>query len=323
MECPKRCPNKTRCNKKTNICQTSTKKVGTPVTRLTRCYAGTKRNKKTGDCENDFIQLCKKHILVPTLDKVLATSWVTNKDCNIFMIGEKHARYTKCTSILEMFKTLMDENAARSRPIQIDLMIEYLHKDLFHDDFPIVNTDAQLNFVRNYFDKCIKKHTCPARVHWTDPTQIDPDHHRTIPKWLSLISESKWYDDAWTQNKKITDFFNNESDVPKILTENVFVVKEIEKAAKVNPKFTLAFATKLFMDYFKELRTTYKTSTWQKLVKSQSRHVMDFYVAARIIKSKMKNVIFYAGALHTERLIHILTSLNFKLIRTIDGTCMT
>ena len=37
-----------------------------------------------------------------------------------------------------------------------------------------------------------------------------------------------------------------------------------------------------------------------------SRTVMDFYTIARIIKSKNKNIIIYAGNDHTERIIYIL-----------------
>ena len=329
MECPKRCPNKTRCNKKTNLCQTPTvkcKKLNEvtntcdPITTVKRCYTGTVRNKKTGDCENEFIRLCKKHILVSNLDHVLHTSWLTSKDCNLFMIGERHQEHVQCTSIFEMFKTLMKENLALPNPIQLDLMIEYLQQDLSKKSM-LLKKDAQINFVRVYFENCIKQHTCPVHVHWTDPSETEASHPRNIPSWLSELAKTEWYDDAWTKNKKITPFFNKESDISKILTENGFVVKEIEKAAKVNPKFTLAFATKLFMEIYKHKMKLYKCKKWQKLAKIQTRHAMDFYTAARIIKSKMKHVIFYGGALHTETIIKILSALDFKLTRNVEGEC--
>jgi hypothetical protein len=251
MECPKRCPNKTRCNKKTNSCQPKTLKCSTktklntltrqcdPVpTAMKRCYAGTKRNKKTGDCENEFINLCKKHIMVSNLDSVIHTSWLTNKDCNIFMIGERHDTHTQCESIFQMFKDMMKENLALSKPIQLDLMIEYLQEDIVNlKKFVLLKKDAQMNFVRVYFQNCIKHHNCPIRVHWTDPSETS--HVRNIPNWLIELSRTGWLDDSWTKNKKITAFFNKESDVPRLLTENRFVVKEIKKEYKINPTFTL------------------------------------------------------------------------------------
>ena len=332
MECHKRCQNKTRCNKKTNFCQpktftclpktkinTLTKQCDPIPTPMKRCYAGTKRNKKTGDCENEFIKLCKKHIMVSNLDSVIHTSWLTNKDCNIFMIGERHEPHTQCDSIFQMFKDMMKENLALSKPIQLDLMIEFLQENIANlKPNALSDDDAQLNFVRVYFQNCIKHHKCPIRVHWTDPSEIS--HVRNIPNWLNELARTDWKDDSWTKNKKITAFFNKESDISRLLTENRFVVKEIEKASKINPKFTLAFATKMFMDMYDYNVKAYKCN-WKKLVRIQSRRVMDFYTAARIIKSKMKHVIFYAGSLHTHSVTSILLELNFNLNRDLPGTC--
>ena len=141
----------------------------------------------------------------------------------------------------------------------------------------------------------------------TKTKKHDPNNGVTT-QWLIELSKTGWLDDSWTKNKKITAFFNKESDVPRLLTENRFVVKEIQKASKINPTFTLSFATKMFMDMYHYNKNAYQCN-WEKLMRIQTRRVMDFYTAARIIKSKMKHVIFYAGSLHTHSVTSILLEL--------------
>lgn len=359
MECPKpnRCPNKTTCNKKTNMCTPKTvrcargTKKGTvtktcdliPKKSASRCPAGSRRNNKTGDCENDFITLCKKHIMVPTLDGVVQTSYLTHKDCTVFLIGEKHQKHIQCTEILEMFKELIKENKTLSNPVSIDILIELLQYDMvlsakFNNFFNRIKsvlprgllnqepkyeaTDSQLNNVRMYFLNCSENKNCDVRVHWTDPIKAKfDDKSKNIHDWLHTLAQiCKPGSDDWTKNKTITDMFLFESDMPKLLTENRLVVKEIEKAAKINPAFTLDFCIKLFMESYSKFKKQYPIP-WQKLVGLQIRAVMDFYTVARIIKSKMKHVIFYAGHLHYINVTTILNALDFKLIHSVDGKC--
>lgn len=357
MECPpkpRRCSKNTRCNKKTNICAPKTLKcaIGTKPGKVTklcevvpnkpkRCPAGSRRN-KTGDCENDFIKLCDKHILVSTLDAVVNTSVLSNKNCTIFLIGERHTPHTKCTEILEMFKALIRENEALPKPIKIDIMIEYLqynfsnlvkHKDYLKNKYgkhgqviPYKDTYSQLNNVRNHFQDCMETRDCSARLHWTDPTHTlytKENPEKNIHEWLHELEESGMnqglYNTTWLQNPKITNFFNKESDIPKLLTENRIAVKEIQKASKINRNFTMDFCIKIFMKFYADMR---KQSEWQRLVTMQNRFVVDFYNVARIIKLKMKHVICYAGFVHTRNMTFILSELKFNILHTVDGTCL-
>jgi hypothetical protein len=357
MECPpkpKRCTKNTTCNKKTNICTPKTVKCarGTKLGNVTkmcdlvpnaltkRCPAGSRRNKKTGDCENEFINLCKKHIMVSTLDAVIKTSYLSNKACTLFFIGEKHQPHSKCMEILDMFKALVGENETLPKPIQIDIMIEYLQKDFassvrYKDNLKYFKqyhgqqlhaydkTAVQMNNIRQHFQDCMDTRNCSVRVHWTDPSNTfdSKDSRKNIHEWLRELEGVELFKDTWTTNPKITIFFNKESDMSKLLTENRFVVKEIQKASKINSTFTLDFCTKLFMKMYSDMKKELGYN-WEKVVTYQNRRVMDFYTAARIIKSKMKHVIFYAGNLHTTNVTLILTSLNFKLVHSLDGQCL-
>ena len=357
MECPpkpKRCIKNTTCNKKTNICTPKTVKCarGTKPGKITklcelvpnastkRCPAGSRRNKKTGDCENDFINLCKKHIMVSTLDSVVKTSFLSNKDCTLFLIGERHKTHTKCTEILEMFKALVKENEGLSSPVKIDIMIEYLQKGFSngvrHKDnlkflkkyngqqiFAYENTGLQMNNIRNHFQDCMETRDCSVRVHWTDPTNtyFSLAESKNIHEWLQELEGVDLFDGTWTKNPKITNFFNKEIDMSKLLTENRLVVKEIQKATKINPMFTLDFCTTLFMKFYSDMKKDLP-GHWETLVTMQNRFVVDFYNVARIIKLKMKHVICYAGNAHIRNMTFILYALNFKLVHSVDGACL-
>lgn len=349
MECTQICPPTTTCNKKTNMCTPKTVKCkrGTAQGKATktcdlvpqtspssshhpegkRCPPGFRRN--DGKCENEFIALCKKHIMVPTLDKVVQSSYLTHKDCTIFLVAEEHSPHTKCTELLDMFEDLIDDNAALPNPIKIDLMIELLQETTAFKSAAYEPTALQLNNIRNHFQDCITTRNCLIRVHWTDPTRTirgatrkRSAQDRNVHDWLQELARSKMEADEWTQNKKITEFFNDESDIPKLLSENQLVVKEIEKASKINPIFTVDFCIRGFMYFYNKNKKMYPTLPWQKLVKLQTRSVMDFYVVARIIKSKMKHVIYYAGYNHVANITMILSTLDFKLIDRVDGQCM-
>lgn len=318
MECPKRCPKGLRCTKKTRVCEPKTQPKSQPKTRKRepnpkvprkRCYPGTRRNQ--GDCENEFIALCKKHLLVPTLDHVVKTTWLRNKDCNIFMIGENHQRHEKCTPILGMLKAFTNEAT-----MPVDLMIEFYQHDAYAQLYEHARS-VQMNLVRIHFAKCIRERNCPVRVHWADPGMTNrPDD---MPEWLNEFSKEDLFSDKWTKNPKITF---QESDVPKLLTHNRVVVKEIGKASKIYPSFKLIPAAKLFMRMYEELKYKFMGYPWEKLVTVQIRYVMDFYTVARILKSNMKNVVIYAGNLHTTNITRILQELGFEVVRTVDGECL-
>ena len=340
MECPKRCPKSTRCNKKLRVCEPKTLakcKKGTnmnslthhcdpPVSKISRCYKGTKRNPKNGYCENVFIKLCNAYIMDPKLDRMLQTTWLTHQDCNIFTIGERHGVHTQCTAMLTMFKQMISMNNSLSKPVRFDILIEFTqeaaHKfKAYQDvDIPDVLTFTQMNRVRHYFNGCLQKRNCPVRVHWVDPTLTA----QRLPNWLDELSHIDWGSGGltkWTMIPAIREQIETESDVLKLLTENAIVMKEIEKASKVNPKFNLAFCKDLFMKKFtREVESS--GVYWFYSVHIQLRYVMDFYAVARIIKLKMKEVVFYAGNLHVVNIIDILNALNFKMVRTINGECI-
>jgi hypothetical protein len=263
--------------------------------------------------------------MVNNIDRVIETSWLQKNNCNVFLIGEVHKPHQKCKPVLEMFKSLIQQNSKLR--LDIDVFVEIFQHDTVDvlDKHKVPKKDVQMNHVRKYFNKCFTEHNCPMRIHWADPTQTNLE--KNIEPWLLELSRYSFvfFTDHWSKNKKITSFFNKEEDIPRLLTDNRVVVKEITKANAINPHFTLDFATKLFMKFYlrnkEKYIKEYNKLNWKHLVTNQLRLVIDFYVAARIIKSDMKNVIYYAGYAHTTNITTILKDLDFKVKESVSGKC--
>jgi hypothetical protein len=280
----------------------------------------------------EFMRLCLKYIMVPNLDSVVSTTWLNNDKCNIFLIGEIHKQHTQCVSIFDMFNKLVEDITPNNS--KIDLMIELSQSDLnllikykFNTEYKYNSKYSQLDNVRLKFWKCILNRGivpgCPLRVHWSDATQID--HHvptKNIYPWLIELAKTPLNNDDWTNNLEITKYFKEETDIPKLLTENTKVMKEIRDATVTNEKFNEQFATDKFADEYTLLRKQFSITNWKLLVGFMLRAVMDFYVVARIIRLDMKNVIFYGGNKHASRIMRILSALDFKTIKVVKGACV-
>jgi hypothetical protein len=260
--------------------------------------------------QDAFVRLCRKHIMVDHLDSVNSTTHMTNGRTTMFMIGETHRPHTKCKGILEMFQELIAENKAMPKPLVIDLVIELFEYEieglsrLVYDPLRSV----QMNLIRKNFVHCIQERNCPVRVHWADPTRSA----KYLPKWLQALNGMSM-SELWTTNPLITDVLQEEDDLPLMMTENKAVVKEIQKASEVNPKFTLPFAVRVFRDLWDKILEE-SSGPWEYQVFYLKRAVMDFYTAARIVKMNMKHVIFYGGNNHMKRLRFILEALDFRVV---------
>ena len=309
----RKCPNGTRRNKKTGSCEkTSNERIGSLLLHSIDEHKRVKSIKK----ENPFITLCKKYIMDSNLDNVVKKVWLNKEDCNIFLIGENHKPHERCTSILDMFKELFREND--KNPVHIDVLVELLPINVYfyasNPNFSYTTEgNLQMHRIRHLLAPCVQmKGSCShIHVHWADPGQ---DIRDRLPKWLKELNKLPLLGYTWKENPDISHVLRNKEDVSKILTENVMTVKEIKKAEKIFPNFTIKFAVDLIMGWI-----DYPEYDWEYIAVWISRWVMDFYTAARIIKSKFKNVIFYAGNVHTEHVIEILTKLGFNTVDTVLG----
>jgi len=252
--------------------------------------------------------------MVPTLDHVVKTTWMYKDDCNVFLIGDFHYPRTKCTGILEMFKALIKENSKLSPRPQIDILLELTQHSSTKE---IAANKTQMSFVRAYLLQCVQQKHCTVRVHWADPTRTT----KNLPVWLNELSMTELFKDDWVNHPAITKHLTSEKDIFKLVTENQFVMKEIEKASQVNKKFTLAFVKREFMAMWENAKKVNKLD-WKFLVKRQLRNVVDFYTVARMIKSDMKNVIYYAGDTHTNNVIRMLLDLKFYVKQHVKGECI-
>lgn len=272
---------------------------------------------------NDFfIDLGRTHILNKPLEQVISKTWLHNDGCDIFIIGEEHGiRNGKCNGIYDMFVDIIHEiNRSDIKP-NIDIMIEITAsqvsdmKDSLSADLSkranILRrklTDMrQLNMIRKLFVNCIKYKHCPMKAHWIDSNM---NKSKRLPPWINELYNAHLNEKDWSQTPSISAELTNKRSLLKLLTSNGIVTKEIEKAEKINPTFTLKFAESLFAKMIVDYSSKYSKET---TVFHSFRAIMDFYTVARIIKSEMKHVIVYVGNNHAERISHILQQLGFEL----------
>ncbi len=263
--------------------------------------------------KNQFIRLCRKYMMRNDLDSVGATTHLANATTTIFLIGEQHQPHTKCKSIFEMFTRFIEEVKRFQRPFQIDLMIELYQYEVEYNLRPYVKARDlsganQILSVRRHFAECVVSRDCPVRVHWTDATENSTNRKRHIPNWLREMGQMSA---ETTYPPSITRYFPEGSDASRFITENPYVMKEIQKANEVNPAFTLDFVLDVFQALTVELSQDFhgRDLAWFMI-----RCVVDIYTAARIIHLKMKYVVYYAGAQHTDNLIKILNALDFDVL---------
>ena len=334
--CLKKCNNNQERNHDTGRCKRQSPKKQSPKKQSPKKQSPKRQLEES----KKFIDLCEKFIMTDKLDHVYQSTWLKNGDYNIFLIGEEHKPHDnlKCIGILDMFRKLIEKNPKND--MNIDFFIEIYNRYVYNDDlynfkYDIINK-AQIYNIRIAFLNCIKSKKCPyIRVHWTDPSIISEKdkNYKKLPKWLKLLQEYSGEgfsikDDndfkKWKKNKKILKYFNpyiNENDILKLLTENIIVIKEFNKVFLLYPMFNIEKIKSIFLEIYFITKKMYKNN-YDYTIFSMDRTVMDFYSVARILKSQMKNVIFYAGNNHIERIIFILnTYFGFYIKNKILGTC--
>ena len=287
--------------------------------------------------ETFFKDLCERHIMNTNLEWVHQKTCLQKDGCNIYLIGEEHnARNYKCTGIYEMFESFLKEiHQSDIKPL-IHVMLEVNELEVeeqSHVDFTSAlmdkhDTQFQLSMIRKLFYKCIKHKNCDIKVHWADPNKMAPGtgsnfiRNTIVPRWITELqryTSNISVDTDWTDNPLISSELDKPYDYLKILTQHSVVTKEIHKASMVNPHFTLRFCKELFAIWARKYNVEHDYILCANYL---IRDVMDFYTAARIIKSNMKNVVVYAGNKHTNNLITIFTELGFSERHTTNTECI-
>jgi len=299
--------------------------------RQNRCFTKTGeelfRKGELKDPKNniEFMFLAYQHIMQTPLENVITKLWLKKDDCNIFLIGETHGvRNHKCVGTYDMFKKMLTDFIDK-KINSIDIMLEIKEEHtknytmspfnkMRHTKY--IDRHTQMINVRRILSKCIATKKCPFKVHWADSNGTT---NSRFPKWIKLLSEGK--DRNTLKNASIIqdkELFTPES-MMKLLTEHGIVTKEVEKAQKVEPRFTLDFAKSMFAHFIDE----YKNYTIDKLIFHLLRRAIDIYTAARIIAKQMKNVIVYEGDNHVRALRYIFSFLGFTTEKIVnDVICL-
>lgn len=249
---------------------------------------------------------------------VESKTWLEKDGCNIFLIGENH---NTSKHIYVMFKSLVNELKTRPDIPRIDLLLEVTQEDdvnVFNNREWYSEHMSQLNNVRFLFSKCSTTRNCEMDVHWMDPNQMNKNVSKKdlpcgtrgvkgtdrLPQWIYNLAKI-----PLKEAYRITSLeeIQSENDLVNIFTQHCVVLKEINRASRVNPRFTMDFAIPLFM----ELTHDFRNFSLVLRAYLSLRVVLDLYTVARIIKSKMKNVVVYAGVNHTKNITLILERLGF------------
>ena len=280
-----------------------------------------------------FIRLCKKNIMDTPLDWVIKKTWLQKGGCNIFLIGERHAkRNNSCTSIYDMFKGLINILVKSKYTSHVDILLEIKENEIgktytrpvttslveWADDIKgLQSIMEQINAIRYLFASCINKdNSCPPfKVHWTDPNgMLDlQTRQKRFPDWIHAITKTNAVNTDWTES----EYIPTEKELTNLLTSHGVIAKEIQKAELVDPSFNMEFAKSIFEEFMtnSEYYLNFKKHNMFLLL----RDVNDLYTAARIVSKKMKNVIVYQGNAHTENIINILTRLRYTIMEQTEN----
>lgn len=259
---------------------------------------------------------------------VLNKFWFSKNNVNVFIIGEVHnIRNFNGTGTYEAFNEFMqDLQTIDTGPI--DIMLEISDESIDRDSLPYNPEYYQITNIRNLLHHCIKTHSCgKLRVHWVDgdyskhpymiskrfsPTITIAEPKKTLrtalnamPQWLKHFYENYQEVDGklvLNLTPELIERFKTVQGILSLLDENTIVLKEIDKATHINPKFNLEFARDVLISEL--VLTNYD-------IFNAARTVMDIYTVARMIKSKMKNVIIYVGAAHSIRIANMLVKLDY------------
>ena len=290
---------------------------------------------KSGLDKLNFVNLCNANIMSQDIDSVVQKVHLNYDDCNIFLIGEFHKKHEDMNriSINDMLKNIAGMNSINNGDmLKIDLLIEMFPSMVLEEVNTTPNQLFQINDVRNTFKSIIKnKQFNSFFAHWCDPFNVSKNdkNYDDFPAWLkkanlyintamskgdySITSEIyTWIDDVFI--KKFFDPFKNHKDLFKLLTGNKIFIKQLNKANKSNPEiFKLEKFQEILLDIF--VVTTNQVNNSSNIdAKYKNYHIifcmirtlMDFYTITRIASKNLKNVIFYGGVNHSERIMYIL-----------------
>ena len=287
--------------------------------------------------KNEFVELAQSHFFYSGLEMVVNKYWFSKGNANIFIIGEQHyPRNFVGNGTYEAFNDFMQD--IKRLNTSVDIMLEERDESIYMPPEMYSPKNEQLINIRSLLHECIRTHKCgKVRAHWVDgdysknpymiSNRFSPIRPLTIaesvpkrtlrnalnemPPWLKSFYADNFHVINGTLilrfSPELLDRFSNIVGIRTLLTENTIVLKEIGKATLVNPDFNLQFAE----DFLTGIILTAVTSN-EKIFEA-ARCVMDIYTVARMIKSRMKNVIIYVGGAHSTNISNMLDQLDYKM----------
>ena len=211
-----------------------------PVTKKTRL--------SEPEAQQKFIVSAQKHLLDNKIDKVQAVAWLQKGDCDIFIIGERHADHTEeeCDGTQQAIDKVISDCP------DLDLIIEAVPYEVEDERVKYklyASPNNQLQLAYSHYANCMKQKNCSFRVHWADPTTTK---RKKMPSWLdSFRSTMSINDRSDTPFRSKTGALFDETDIQHLFTDNTLLQHEISKTIEsgnpINELFTRERLLQTFM----------------------------------------------------------------------------
>lgn len=277
-----------------------------------------------------FVELCREHIIYKEI-AVMKKYELSKEDMNIYMLGEKLGYGNvevndTCVNTLEMFESLINEFKKIGDYVNVDLLLDVTQKDTLDitweqqklelsdnidDKIAAVNryVEHDTERVRYVFNDCMVKKNCVMKVHW-----LNPNDHSKVPQWMTDLHSNyftwqKYKGDFIDKIEKITDSLQLQTELFRLVTENPVIMSEINNASAINQSFNLPF---LKHHFNKVVQLQLEGKSLKEITFLCLRRAKSYYAVARIIKSKMKNVIIYLNYEDADDIKYIFMLLEYR-----------
>ena len=244
------------------------------------------------------------------------------------------SKWLRCLPTVEVFHELVTYNRNHDN-VEIDFFLELTRPKPDEEQYSAHLYKAQLDNARHYFFQCVKRtpknpSPCfPIRVHWADPVETivgnklidtlneisstDADKHQVVHDFAKK-HEFDYNEHFAVQKEQIVNALKD------LVSRFPVVVKELKKIKRSNEfgSFADNYADWTYYGFLESMGGTFSifrpTIIWFLL-----RCVMDIYYLARMLKPREstadtpKNIILYAGSVHTTYCQFYLQKLGFKV----------
>lgn len=251
----------------------------------------------------------------------------------VICIGEKHGKQ-KCgdNDYVSAYKGMLLTNEDSESNVELDIFLETAN-DIKEDkraipealkaelmrDWRERDDEYWIDMLREEFRECYTyylRHACrykKARFHWSDPL----NHEGDKAKWLDVVGDIPSIlpdgPDGREEFPDVSKKIKSKKDLLKIIFEDPNILKEGTRCSIHNWKqFVQEQHENMLEITAKKYPELYPKHWWALSIFETARFKMDVFALLRMCRindARFNNVIYHAGAWHTENMTRMLTAL--------------